>query len=336
MNAFARFLDVKRFGSLDGLRCLAILYVIWHHSPVELAAPFANRGFMGVHLFFAISGFLITSLMIRERAKTGTISLSGFYWRRSLRIFPLYYAMVGVYIVAVLLLEQGPDAAEFFANLPYFLTYTSNWFVQDDGRVIFFFAWSLALEEQFYLTWPWVERYAKPLPKFALLAALAAIAPAIVFGVALAHLLHSPRGFALAWRLLGHRASAPVALLVTVALLSIHAEGRAIEHLRYASLALLVASCVIREDNGLARLLQFRPLVRIGVASYGIYLMHQLAMNAVEKVTNDRWSVLLVATALAWLAAEISFATFERFFLRLKSPNQFTRNSRPEGSSGTP
>src|SRR5688572_19697502 len=100
------------------------------------ASGILARGQTGVYLFFAISGFLITSLLIRERRTTGTISMRGFYLRRTLRILPLYYAVLLTYVIAVPILEHGPDGAEFFANLPYFLTYTSNWFVTlgDDGR----------------------------------------------------------------------------------------------------------------------------------------------------------------------------------------------------------
>jgi peptidoglycan/LPS O-acetylase OafA/YrhL len=100
------FLAYRRrpeFLSLDGLRCLSILAVVWHHS---LTAPASGRllnlGFLGVDLFFVISGFLIVTLLLRERFLSGTISLEKFYLRRTLRIFPLYYglilSMAGIYL----------------------------------------------------------------------------------------------------------------------------------------------------------------------------------------------------------------------------------------------
>lgn len=147
MDHFKSFVSVDRFGSLDGLRALSILGVLWEHSSLwaGMSAPIATKGFYGVNLFFAISGFLICSLMIRERSKHGAISLRAFYIRRSLRIFPLYYAMLLVYALVVLVMEKGPEGEAFFGNLPAFLTYTSNWFVGagQDERVIFVFAWSL-------------------------------------------------------------------------------------------------------------------------------------------------------------------------------------------------
>src|SRR6185503_13092808 len=162
MSGYQAYRSTKFFGSLDGLRALSILAVIWHHCgwqkvPGEWAL--AGTGYLGVHLFFVISGFLITTLLLREKEDTGRISLRDFYIRRTLRIFPLYYTVIGLYVVTVFLFEKNPaDAREFFGNLPFFLTYTSNWFVQLEGRVIFYFAWSLAAEEQFYLVWPTVEK----------------------------------------------------------------------------------------------------------------------------------------------------------------------------------
>jgi len=81
------YLGRKRFGSLDGLRCIAILSVIWHHSN-DTSIPFLRRGFLGVDLFFVLSGFLIVSLLLREADHKGRISLTSFYARRTLRTFP--------------------------------------------------------------------------------------------------------------------------------------------------------------------------------------------------------------------------------------------------------
>ena len=106
-EAYEAFRGVRRFGSLDGLRCFSILAVLWHHSGINLDFPLFHRGQLGVHLFFAISGFLITSLMIRERKSHDEISLRKFYMRRSLRIFPLYYVVLLTYVVVVAVMERG-------------------------------------------------------------------------------------------------------------------------------------------------------------------------------------------------------------------------------------
>src|SRR5580704_3775925 len=86
--------------SLDGLRAFSIALVIFGHArqtggfPTWIPQPVANHGGLGVHIFFVISGFLITTLLIQERAETGGISLQLFYARRTLRIFPAYYCFL--------------------------------------------------------------------------------------------------------------------------------------------------------------------------------------------------------------------------------------------------
>ena len=307
--AYRSFLSISRFGSLDGLRCLSIVAVIWLHSGIQLVSPIFQRGQLGVHLFFAISGFLITSLMIRERTRHGQIALGKFYMRRSLRIFPLYYAALLAYVLLVAVIERGTsEGRAFFVNLPAFATYTSNWFVASPGheRVIFFFAWSLAVEEQFYLTWPWVERFASKSVKTVVLLALLVVvfanhlgwlrtlipqdslghtilwqlAPTILFGVVAAHCMHSRLWFALLNTVLGRSWSSPAALLVVLGVAAVERQGMAWEYVVYLSLVALVIACTIREDNGLARMLRFKPLVRMGTVSYGIYLMHMVGLNA--------------------------------------------------------
>ena len=82
---------------LDGIRALAVLGVLWHHAGSGAnAAGWHLNGFLGVDLFFVLSGLLITSLLLQEQAATGGISLGKFYMRRALRIFPLYYAVLAL------------------------------------------------------------------------------------------------------------------------------------------------------------------------------------------------------------------------------------------------
>ncbi|MGH8905616.1 MAG: acyltransferase family protein [Egibacteraceae bacterium] len=84
---YEQYLATRFFASLDGLPCLSIIAVIWHHAAYDDANPALLRhGYMGVTLFFVVSGFLVTTLLLRERDGYGTISLSKFYVRRTLRI----------------------------------------------------------------------------------------------------------------------------------------------------------------------------------------------------------------------------------------------------------
>lgn len=347
--AHAAFRERRFFASLDGLRALAVVAVVWHHTG---ASSFPDRvllqnGDSGVQLFFAISGFLIATLLLRERERHGRVSLGAFYARRALRIFPLYYAVLGVYVTLVLAFETRTEAgAQFLANLPYFVTFTSNYFVANEGRVIFYFAWSLAAEEQFYLVWPALQNR---VPRGVLLVALAGVAllavlqqnaeqplfasdalagvvlarvaAPILLGVLAAHVLHDARGFHVAWKLLGARAAAP---LVALALLVASSSEEAPLFATQGLLALLVVATVVREDHGLARLLWSRPLTFLGQVSYGIYLLHMLCANLVrrglERAELQSPQALFVLTlGAATLLALASHRTLERWFLSYKA-----------------
>jgi peptidoglycan/LPS O-acetylase OafA/YrhL len=130
---------VKRaIPSLDGLRAVSVTLVILSHID---PGHFGPLGLFGVRVFFVISGYLITGLLLREQETTGTIRLSRFYLRRTLRIFPAYYAMLAVaYAIGT------P------AHWSWLVSYTSN--VGPPQPFVVGHAWSLGVEEQFYLLWP--------------------------------------------------------------------------------------------------------------------------------------------------------------------------------------
>lgn len=132
---------------LDGIRALAVLLVIANHFGFEWI-----NGALGVLIFFVLSGFLITWLMLKELDKTGTVSLKNFYRRRMLRIFPAFYAFwlagVGIYIIRGHYLDWGQAWSAFF--------YVSNYWMGlvPSACMLFVHTWSLSIEEQFYLLWP--------------------------------------------------------------------------------------------------------------------------------------------------------------------------------------
>jgi peptidoglycan/LPS O-acetylase OafA/YrhL len=339
----ARYLATRTFGSLDGLRALSILAVLWHHAPRDPAGSLvAGRGFLGVDLFFVLSGFLIVTLLLRERRRTGTISLSGFYARRALRIFPPYYLLLAV-VAAVGWLKPGVGSAAIRADLPYAAAYLSNLVPLTSLLTI---TWSLAAEEQFYLLIPALERRLGRwvpwlLPGLWLLAVLPTFGlwpelhlpdffrqttfGPILLGVMLAHLLDHPAGFRAAARLLGLR-GAPLVALGLVALLAanpapdLSGAPRILIHL---AMALLVGACVVAEDHALSPALRWWPLRRIGAVSYGLYLFHMLAWFGVNKAMQrlglDSPGLFFAAYGLAtWLIAEASFRGFESRVLKLK------------------
>ncbi len=166
-TAYEKFRKARFFGSLDGLRALSIVGVILFHSwwgtPYYRqfnAIPVLRQGSFGVHIFFVISGFLITTLLLREQDRFGKISIRDFYMRRALRIWPLYYATIALYVVLIWALQGPARRATFFHYLPYFLTYTYTWFISPRWPTgPFNLAWTLATEEQFYAFWPLVLRF---------------------------------------------------------------------------------------------------------------------------------------------------------------------------------
>lgn len=143
----------KHVPALDGIRGIAILLVITHHQLIPLPL---NGGFLAVDIFFALSGFLITTLLLKEFDATKTISLKDFYLRRALRLGPalLVYLIVSLLVTYAL---HPEDLAREFRLVGYALTYATNWrmaFGWDSSLDPTAITWSLSIEEQFYLVWP--------------------------------------------------------------------------------------------------------------------------------------------------------------------------------------
>ena len=160
---------------LDALRFLAFLAVFLHHtlpsfelsrhggrlvSILWLENLLRDAGSSGVCLFFLLSAYLITELLEKERERTGTVNVRSFYLRRILRIWPLYFftlfAGVAVGMIYHPFYIEG-------ARLAAFLLLAGNWYVAmvSLGGSPIFTLWSISVEEQFYLVWPWVAKYAK-------------------------------------------------------------------------------------------------------------------------------------------------------------------------------
>lgn len=346
-EAHRAFLAQRRFGSLDGLRCFAILGVILHHCWHGLPSiAVSTRGFLGVDLFFVLSGFLIVTLLLRERDHTGTIDLPAFYFRRSLRIFPVYYGLLAALTIVFTLRTGSSEGPAFLAALPYLVTYTANWATVGSFMVI---AWSLAAEEQFYLIWPPIEKRLGGRRIVAVIVAIIAVNQVINFGlldsalgelrsrnilqvtftpillgVLLAHLLHSRRGFRLLYRALGQRFT-PVALVIALAMV-VSLPAPLVGPMRLAIHLLmmaLLATCVMRESHVLAPVFRFGPIARVGVVSYGMYLFHVVAqffaLAALRRYVGESSLVLFAVTTLAtYLLAEVSFRVYETPFLSLK------------------
>jgi peptidoglycan/LPS O-acetylase OafA/YrhL len=140
----------NRIPSLDGLRTISVaLVIVSHFLPIVGIKDRWNMGMLGVKFFFVISGFLITGLLLKEIDKTETVNLAKFYFRRTLRIFPPYYFYLFAIFIGSRFITELP-ASNFASSL----TYTSNYFVPGTWNLLH--TWSLSVEEQFYLIFPFV------------------------------------------------------------------------------------------------------------------------------------------------------------------------------------
>lgn len=349
---FDDFAKKRYFGSLDGFRALSIIAVIWHHTGGDIvsgAIPMLKVGFLGVDMFFVISGFLIVTLLLRERDRTGDISLKGFYIRRTLRIFPIYYAIMALLAALFLFVRSGSDMANaFWRELPFYLTYTSNW----THVAVFAVAWSLACEEQFYLVYPPIEKFFRKLaiPAIVLfifvnqlvnfgvldgffesllgtaeLEVLQATFTPICFGVLVAHICHYRESFAKLAPLVQHRAMPLVYTGLLLVVLNIPFDD--ISGLPRLSaqilMTLLLVSCVVREDHWLDASMRTFVFKRIGMVSYGMYLYHMFVREAMSRGLPDslfNQSVIrfLICLLVTWVIAEVSFKVVEAPILAYK------------------
>lgn len=326
----------RRFEGLDGLRAVAIALVIWHHIGRNETAYFERA--IGVTVFFVLSGYLITLRLFREQESTGRISLPRFLLRRSLRIFPLYYAVLGLYVFLVSRLEVGTrSGAQFFGNLPFYATFTINWFGEyTPGRpVIFAFAWTLSVQEQFYLLWPVLlrflrKRHAVIFPFVFLVAGefadsgigagtgapgvlyrlLQSLDSPIFVGVLLAYVFESRRGFRVALALAGGPVAVPLGVLLVAAIPLVPGLPREVLDL---GVAYLVAAILLAPVGSLP-VLGNRAVGHIGRVSYGMYLFHMLVLNAIRRPVPGLGAATLfgLTFALSTLAASLSYRYFER------------------------
>jgi peptidoglycan/LPS O-acetylase OafA/YrhL len=149
----------SRLLGLEMVRAIAIIAVLFYHLNLN---NFFNAGFLGVDIFFTLSGFLITSLLLREYSQVGYIDIFNFYFRRFKRLYPACVAMMLGCAVFSMFLNQE-TAERFHKDLPAAIFYLSNWWqIYSDQSYFENFGnppllqhlWSLALEEQFYIFWP--------------------------------------------------------------------------------------------------------------------------------------------------------------------------------------
>lgn len=275
--------------SLDGLRAIAVLLVAGFH----FAYPGFHGGFLGVDIFFVLSGFLITRLLLDEHAATATLRLGRFYGRRALRLLPafiLLLAVCGAFVPPMWVVAA--------------ISYVGNWFLALHRLPVspISHTWSLAIEEQFYLVWPLLLlamlRARMSRERIAMVAI--ALAGASLLQKVVLCIDHDPgtwmriyfatdtRADALligcAFALLSPRIPGAVAAVAAVVLgyFVVSARIGDLDLFRHGGLTLVAISTAIIVTWLVARaetpVLEARPLVALGKISYGIYLWHHPVM----------------------------------------------------------
>ncbi len=352
---------------LDGLRAVAILAVLWSHWMFgsTIAIPGSGEpplkvtyqlglpwGHFGVHLFFVLSGYLITGILLRIRPPSGTGMgrvFRDFYVRRALRIFPAYYVLLAI------LCAIGFEESR--ARVIWHATYLTGIYTAITHRIDYAsHFWSLAAEEQFYLLWPGVVLLCRwrnavigaiamigigPLfrlamqrlvPEWESTLMMPASADSLGAGALLALLAGDPR-----WATVYRRVRIYGALPVFIGLQTLAASrwlGLEWEVLRGTAMSLVFAEVVDRAARGfsgpLGRLLSLPEVVGIGKISYGIYLYHNFTpplliwllgwcgMSYVEyHLLHPLWRFQLLSLLTLALAG-VSWVCLERPFLKLK------------------
>ena len=358
MNAPAEPGPTTHHDSLDGLRAIAVTLVVLFHAGATSGLPgLFPGGFIGVSVFFTISGFLVTSILLRESTSTGGVDFGRFWARRVKRLWPASLIVVALTVVLASTYWNGMQASDAIAGI---FGYT-NWHVILSGEDELLRTivgplgpyWSLAIEEQFYvlLTVAFLVcmRTARPIRSLtvvvvvgwfgSLLAQLLISGPQyrlefgtdtrgseILAGCGLAILLHRRPD-------LTGRFRAWLPAIGTVALAAIVVIAATNDYdppwlLRggYAALSLVSAVLVmaVLVPNRLTTALAWRPLAVIGVASYSIYLVHWpvILILTEDRVGIDGWGLVAVKVLAAGLVAAVLHLVVEQPLRRATVPNR--------------
>lgn len=336
----------RHIPALDGIRGLAVLSVMLYHSPISLPG-----GFFGVDVFFVLSGFLITKLLLDEQRECGRISLRAFYVRRALRLLPALLITVCALCIGTLGFGRvfKTDAITVGRATFYTLTYVSNWVIafrlapwpHPMGHV-----WSLAIEEQFYTLWPSVLIAAvalfgnRRLLRITVGAAIAAVAWRIWIWTGAHDGIRTyfgsdtrADGLLIGCALAIANSSFRVRLHASVAWLSLAiilgccaalgdllgATATLYGHAVVAAMTATVIGHVIdRPDGYLSQLFSGFALRWLGERSYGLYLYHFPIFIIVQHFVHATSIAFALGFILSAVLAAVSFSRVERPILTLK------------------
>jgi peptidoglycan/LPS O-acetylase OafA/YrhL len=306
IGTYEEWRATRFFPGLEGLRAVAALLVVFHHARTHwLWGPL--EGWNGVTLFFVLSGFLITTLALREEEALGALRWRAFFVRRACRILPVYLVSLGLYVGLLIVLGIGAaHRAVFLHAVPWYLSPFPEVPFFSRTHIVFSLAWSLGIEEKFYLLWPLLafvllRGRARGRLGLALILALVlqlpiafsssgrAFAPytAILIGCSLAFLMHNRARFSAVSKLGSRRGF----LIAAALLLCVHALTHVLNptaagfrvsspfyYLPYSLAAALVVASLALGAKGSGPLAS-APMRLIGRISYPLYLTHPIALG---------------------------------------------------------
>lgn len=336
----------RKIPQLDAVRGLAILAVMLHNIslkyPVFHSEKLFANGWMGVDLFFVLSGLLITGILLDTKDSPGYFK--NFYVRRCLRIWPLYYSLLLFMFVLIRFISASQARAVLQQSSPWWAypLFLQNFLVPQSINAAGPLAvtWSLAIEEQFYLVWPFIVRFLSATQLRWLAIAEICASPALRFYLAHRHVYVYTNVFC---RLDGLMAGALLALCIRstsflperhlnrawivfalASPLAFLAQAVQISSVVYAFTALASAAFVylslFSPQKWLMAVLTNRFLVFTGTISYGLYLLHKIPFGIVQTLHLDRnpyWPLPIIL-ALSYAIALLSWSVLEKPFLRLK------------------
>jgi peptidoglycan/LPS O-acetylase OafA/YrhL len=306
------------------MRAFCVFLVMFNH--VHEPVPRWMVGSLGVDIFFVLSGFLISTLLLREKQRTTTVSLKGFYTRRVFRIVPVYFFTVLLYLAAVHATHDSVKTSQFNAALPWLLGFLPEYRPPAGGNILGH-AWTLGIEEKFYVFWPLLLIALYPFLRrgwifLGIISAIVLSFPylyarsygGLLIGAVLAiALATTPRGWALKFFSL---VPDVVLCLLLAGTYALNAYRREFVLLFSVAVALLIASLVLRSGL-IRRFLEFPLWTYIGRRSYAMYLIHVLVLDSVEKIwpqalPRNAIFVVVAAYALTLAGAALIYVVVER------------------------
>lgn len=337
--------------ALDGLRGIAIITVIISHMLLNTSLAKYMLGNIGVEIFFVLSGFLITTLLLKEKMRTGSISLTNFYIRRALRILPVAYLFLMVLLVLSYIFTLNTSAGSFMASAFYIRNLHLNYAANSYNAHF----WTLAVEEQFYFIFPLLLVYslknylrivyflvlAVPVLQFLgynnigifqsnvvihkitflIINLFGNGTTSILIGSGMAIFM-----FTTSFAREGFKTNKFLSIVVFCAAITFRlafadtaTSNYIISTIFSIAIAAVIAICLYNTGDMFNEILQSKALIKLGILSYSIYIwqqifLHQPPWTGLFKYADSLFFNLPVLFIVAW----VSYYFYEVRFLKLK------------------